>query len=139
MNNIKVNWADKDNLENIVNNSTSYNQVLKSLGIKVIGSNVKTLKKYIEKYDINVSHFTYLKEENIVDNVSYNIINGNEPRFKLEGILKDPARGLRVELDWNEEFVNYLKQVGFTGSNDEEIVGKFLQDMYKPLGQRMQN
>lgn len=135
----KVNWNNKNELEIIIKNSTSYNQVLKTLGVKTIGSNVKTLKKYIEKYNLNTSHFTYKKEESKIDNVPFNIITGNEPKFKMEGILKDVTKGLRVELDWNAEFIDYLKQLGFHGGSEEELVGSFLNEMYKPLGNRMKN
>lgn len=131
----KVNWKDKDTIKTVTEESSSYNEVLKKLGLKPVSSNVRTLKKYLEKYNINTSHFSFTKD----DGSKYNVVKGNEPMFKMEGVLKDPSQGLRVELDWNKAFVDYLKQVGFRGDTDEVIVGQWLNDMYKPLGDRMIN
>ena len=48
----------KEQLEEIVNNSTSYKEVLQKLGYKTVGgNNNKTLKSRLEKYNINTSHF----------------------------------------------------------------------------------
>lgn len=47
----------KQQLEKITSGCLSYAEVLQQLGIAVLGSNYKTLKKYIDKYEINVSHF----------------------------------------------------------------------------------
>jgi len=37
-----------------------------------------------------------------------------------------PERGIRVEMDWNDQFIQQLRNTGVTGSNDDEIVLKWL-------------
>lgn len=53
---MKANWS-KDNIANIINESTSRKDVLFKLGIRCAGSNFKTLNKYINLYNIDISHF----------------------------------------------------------------------------------
>ena len=38
------------------------------------------------------------------------------------------------ELDWNDEFVNNLKQHGYLGKTDEEIVDRWFQTLCKTIG-----
>lgn len=48
----------EENLRSIISNSKSMKQVLTTIGINNSGGSYKTLKKYIEKYNIDISHFT---------------------------------------------------------------------------------
>lgn len=51
----------KEELEEIVKSSLSYKEVLDKLGYKTHnGRNNNTLKKYLNKYNISVDHFTYI-------------------------------------------------------------------------------
>lgn len=127
----KTNWTDKEQLKRLVADSSSYNEVLKKLNLKPVTSNSKTLKKYILKYKIDTSHFSFEKTKD------YDVKDGHEPWFKLNAVLHRPQEGLRVELDWNAEFVSFLKKVGFTGENEEEIIGKWLNMLYRPLSEKM--
>ena len=45
------------NLPEIVKDCYSYRQVLKKLGLKEAGGNYKTLKKAIEDFNVDISHF----------------------------------------------------------------------------------
>lgn len=54
----KVNWCDKEGLIAIVNKSKNLSEVLTYLGLSVKSSgSYGTLKKYIETYSIDISHF----------------------------------------------------------------------------------
>lgn len=55
--NIICNTYEEINLRKIVEQSTTYKEVLHKLGLVARGNNYKTLKKYILKYNINVTHF----------------------------------------------------------------------------------
>lgn len=63
-------WS-KSNLIDIVIGSKTQKEVLEKLGLRSAGGNSKTLKKYIEKYDIDTSHF--IKKYDKM--VSLNILN----------------------------------------------------------------
>lgn len=53
----KVNWS-KELLEEIVPQCYSYAEVLRRLGLKTYGSNPKTLKKKLNEFNVDYSHFT---------------------------------------------------------------------------------
>lgn len=53
---MKNKWK-KENLEEIIRTSKTQKEVLEKLGLRNAGANPKTLKKYIELYDIDTSHF----------------------------------------------------------------------------------
>lgn len=48
---------EKEKLEKIIKISNSLSDVLKKLGKRAAGGNFKTLRKYVELYDIDISHF----------------------------------------------------------------------------------
>lgn len=48
---------NKNNLKEIVKNSISYAEVLRKIGLVDRGGNIITLKKYIKRFNIDVSHF----------------------------------------------------------------------------------
>lgn len=48
----------EDKLREVIAVSTSLRQVLNKLGLKEAGGNYHTLHKYIEHYNIDISHFT---------------------------------------------------------------------------------
>ena len=59
--------------------------------------------------------------------------NSDEPWVQVIGEHIDPKRGLQIELDWNDAFVEYLRANGFSGSSDESIVQKWLAQLYQHL------
>lgn len=54
---MKANYS-KENLEKIVKGSYSISDVARALELVPKGSTFKTIKKYIEKYKLDTSHFT---------------------------------------------------------------------------------
>ena len=44
----------------------------------------------------------------------------------------DPSRGF-IELDWNNDFVRYLRENGYDGENDETVVDEWLMDLCKSI------
>ncbi len=73
----------KNNLEEVVKLSNNYSDCLKRLGITNLGSSYNTLKKYIDKYDIDITHFKS-SSESIITMIKSNII-------PLEDILVDKS------------------------------------------------
>jgi hypothetical protein len=60
-----------------------------------------------------------------------------EPEVKVLKFDFDPAnpRLGSIELDWNPEFVEMLKEHGYTGNAPEDIVDAWLMDVCKTIGQ----
>ena len=76
-------YYHKDKLEQIVRESYSFAEVLRKIGLRDVGSNFKTIKKYIGEYNIDTSHFrgqTWNKDMGYTDYAAYNT---------LENILKN--------------------------------------------------
>jgi len=46
---------------------------------------------------------------------------------------ENPKNGF-FELDWNDEFVNMLKQNGYTGESQEVIVDRWFQSLCRTIG-----
>ena len=87
----------KDNLEKIVKGSKTYRGCLVKLGIKNFGSSYNTIKKYIKKYDLDISHFendisdwNFLNkiptEEILVENSTYKMTSSLKKRLYKEGL-----------------------------------------------------
>ena len=47
--------------------------------------------------------------------------------------VDNPRNGF-FELDWNEHFVTQLKNAGYSGETDEEIVDQWVQDLCRNVG-----
>ncbi len=59
------------------------------------------------------------------------------PWVEVIGEQVDPKEGIKIELDWNEPFIEHLKRNGYTGSSEEAIVQKWLAHLYQHLIERM--
>ena len=46
--------------------------------------------------------------------------------------VKNPRSGY-FELDWNDKFVDMLRNAGYTGSNSEEIVDRWFNDLARNI------
>lgn len=46
---------------------------------------------------------------------------------------KNPRNGF-FELDWNEYFIAYLRENGYTGGSDEEVVDGWFKDLCNQIG-----
>ena len=63
-------------------------------------------------------------------------IKSEEPMVKVIQVNvnpENPKNGF-FELDWNDEFVNMLKQNGYTGESQEEIVDRWFQSLCRTMG-----
>lgn len=58
--------------------------------------------------------------------------DSNEPWCQVvgEGIIDGQ---LKLELDWNDAFIEFLLENGFTGKTDEEIVAKWMLMVHREL------
>lgn len=60
-----------------------------------------------------------------------------EPRVQLIGSLHDPEKGIRIELDWNSEFIEHLKANGVTGADEEQIIRRWLAHLSSDIAKNM--
>lgn len=99
---MKVNWS-KELLEKIVAESVSQQEVLKEMKLRAAGGNFGTLKKYLEEYQIDTSHFiknydimVNLKKENKVSLKNILVENSNFHRGHLKKRLYDEGLKQRI-------------------------------------------
>ena len=45
----------------------------------------------------------------------------------------NPKQGF-MELEWNKAFINFLREHGYTGNTDEDLVDKWFTDLCKNIG-----
>lgn len=77
-----------------------------------------------------------LQKQVIVKDTGINY-DSDEPQVAIVSSGLDPARGIKLELDWNDAFIRFLKGSGFDGPDDETIVQKWLATIYKDLAGRI--
>lgn len=48
----------------------------------------------------------------------------------------NPKQGF-MELEWNKAFIHFLREHGYTGNTEEELVDKWFTDLCKNIGAQM--
>lgn len=100
----KIKYSNEEFLRKVTPRCLSFSQLLRETGRDPIGSNLKTIKKYLIKYNIDYSHFTgkawnvgdrfksfstnkRTLEEILVKDSTYSSSSGLKKRLLNEGIL----------------------------------------------------
>lgn len=60
----------------------------------------------------------------------------SEPWVDVSGWQQDD-KGVKVELDWNDAFVDYLKSNGVTGVDDEQVVQKWVTLLLRDMADQL--
>ncbi len=81
----------------------------------------KELELIREQEDIEYAHYVASRMES------------DDPWVDFVGEVRDTQKGQRLQMNWNPAFVEFLKGIGITGADEEQIVQKYisllLQDM----------
>lgn len=56
-------------------------------------------------------------------------IEEETPRIDIKGDGIGPDGQARLELDWNDAFIKHLKEHGYTGETEEDIVNMYLNSI----------
>lgn len=59
--------------------------------------------------------------------------NGTTPWVEVKSADFDPVKGIHIELDWNDAFIQHLKDNGLKARDDETLVQKWLAFLYEDL------
>jgi hypothetical protein len=84
-----------------------------------------------------------IKKATFTDNKKLNVSKptgkfDSKPWVTITGEAIDPEKGIRLSLDWNDEFIKFLKSNGITGSDEEQIVQKYITMLYRELMEQME-
>jgi hypothetical protein len=63
---------------------------------------------------------------------------GTEPWVEIKSADYSETKGIHIELDWNEAFIQYLKDNGIKGKDEELTVQKWLAFLYQDLIDRLE-
>jgi hypothetical protein len=64
--------------------------------------------------------------------------NGTEPWVEIKSERIDPVKGIQIELDWNDAFIQYLKDSGITGRDEETVVQRWIAFLYQDLLEKLE-
>lgn len=56
-----------------------------------------------------------------------------EPWVEIKSERLDPVKGMVIELDWNEAFIQHLADNGITGRDEDTVVQKWIAMLYSQL------
>jgi len=126
----------QENLEPIIKESLSITEVIKKLGLKAAGGNHKTIKNYIERYCINISHFNNQAIENLkthiikitipledilVENSNYNRTHLKARLYK-EGLKKHECEDCGQGEEWNGKKMSLILDHKNGINNDNRLL-----------------
>lgn len=60
-----------------------------------------------------------------------------DPWVDIQGFTETDS-GIRLQLDWNDAFVNYLKENGISGTDDENTVQKWVTLLLRDMADRLE-
>ncbi len=61
----------------------------------------------------------------------------DEPWVTIKGMIHDPEKGIKIELDWNDAFVKHLRNNGYTGAGDDAVIQRYIAVMAKQVAEDM--
>lgn len=60
-----------------------------------------------------------------------------EPFLNLKGLVQQSDGKVKIELDWDDDFIQKLKQSGYTGADDNAIIQKYLLELTSLISEDM--
>jgi hypothetical protein len=109
------------------------NWLKKALGINGLEQQLSTLQTERDNLQQELAVFRKKEEAN---KAKY---DSKDPWVEIRSADFSDVRGFRIELDWNEAFVQHLKESGIKGSNEEETVQKWLALLYQNLIEKLES
>jgi hypothetical protein len=64
--------------------------------------------------------------------------DNTEPWVNITSSSYDPVKGFRIELDWNDAFIQHLKEGGIKGRTEDEVVQKWLGLLYGDIMEKLE-
>lgn len=62
--------------------------------------------------------------------------NSDEPWVEVVG-MSHTSEGVKVELEWNDAFVDYLRKNGVSGTDDEQVVQRWVTLLLRDMADQM--
>lgn len=121
--------AKKELTDDIVEKVDDYLKQIVNKKISAMTEEINSLTERLEKYDKMFEDYESLSLEKALAKKS------NEPWAGLSVSEVDNENGrVGIELDWNEQFINYLRKNGINGHTDEDTMGIWFASLIKEMG-----
>jgi hypothetical protein len=92
-------------------------------------SGVEEIKADVSEMQENMEEYKRYREEKEL------LKHSGEPWVDFETRVVDKDGRVEVKMDWNEEFIDYLKKEGFKASSDEELVSIYFSSLVREAGE----
>lgn len=63
----------------------------------------------------------------------------DEPWVDFEGTVRDTEHGQRIQLEWNDAFIVYLREAGIDGTDEEQVVQKYIALLMRDMTDRVED
>ena len=75
------------------------------------------------------------REQEDIERLNYVALmkESDEPWVDFVGNVRDMKEGQRLEMDWNDAFIKYLRDNGIEGSDDEQVVQKYISLLLRDM------
>lgn len=77
---------------------------------------ISALRSHVDEHSETLTSLQFLKQRKESD----------EPWIEVMGGDVDPEKGLQLNLDWNDAFINQLRAQGYKGTTEGSLVGQWL-------------
>jgi hypothetical protein len=117
-----------DNVENYRYNRAFIIKIGQDFGI-VEDSHYKAVNTYLKRIETD-------KRREILDAERQKHLDSKQPWFNWTQVDSD-SEGYSINLEWNDAHIKHLKELGFTGSDEEELVRLWLSNMVRSASTNM--
>ena len=110
------------------NNPEWFHDVIDSR-IKLLLTDEEFLKKVGKQLSIADAHRLIGENDRKLEELSAKEVemrDSPEPWFDMQMFGWDAEHGAKIQTEWNNAFVKYLKELGFSGQNEEQMVQHYI-------------
>jgi hypothetical protein len=97
--------------------------------LKLILKDHKFLKTVATHLAVAEAHRMADKRERAVEELSEKEVemrDSPEPWFDMVMFGHDPEKGAKIQTEWNNAFIKYLRELGFRGQDEEQMVQHYI-------------
>ena len=78
------------------------------------------------------------REQADIDHQKYvdTMMKSDDPWVSFIGEVRDTEKGQRLEMEWNTAFVEFLREIGLTGADEEQLVQKYITALLYDMEER---
>jgi len=64
------------------------------------------------------------------------MMKSDEPWVDFVGNVRDTEQGQRLQMNWNDAFIKFLREIGITGIDEEQLVQKYITALLYDMTER---